>query len=465
MKKNNNQRVQKYRASKKVKENKIKLTKEVKQKSKILNEEVQQKKKIQKNLRNLRYRNKLKKIQKSLENVSDLEPEIEVPDLCSTVDIENSVAKAIGYIRRTCSQWGGKNPCITSCDNMTFSACVCVVCDTFIIGTEEICWLSKDDLIKFKPFLGSKALEEYIGKSLPREIKEQYSVKNCLLEGLLLSPRARMIDDEYMCCASCHRSLHLNRVNVPPRFAIANGWLIGSIPDSISSGTIDEITSALLAPIRPFAYIISYTGGGEKKLQGHYTFFKNNVSHLSSIVNCFNKTNANPHIYCVLCGRFTPDQRKLAKLKSSVDIRLFSKLINFFKDVNNYVYENIPIPNECPQPVVIAEEANNNNTDNSVDKTVETIFEGGRFFFPDVAEPSTSTGTFESQAKFADAVLKGTSPTLLCKGLDYVDVRNNPLPEIFPVQFPFGLGDVHDDRRNKVSVEAGLKHYLKLSLP
>ena len=264
MKKNNNQRVQKYRASKKVKENKIKLTKEVKQKSKILNEEVQQKKKIQNNLRKSRFRNKLKKIQKSLENVSGLEPEIDVPDLCSTVDIENSVAKAIGYIKRTCSHWGKNNPCITNCDNMTFSACVCVVCDTFIIGTEEICWLSKDDLIKFKPFLGSKALEEYIGKSLPREIKEQYSVKNCKLEGLLLSPRARMIDDEYMCCASCHRSLHLNRVNVPPRFAIANGWLIGSIPDSISSGTIDEITSALLAPIRPFAYIISYTGGGEK---------------------------------------------------------------------------------------------------------------------------------------------------------------------------------------------------------
>ena len=55
-----------------------------------------------------RSRNKHKKIQKSLENISDLEPEIDVPDLCSTVDIENSVAKAIGYIRRTCSQWGKK---------------------------------------------------------------------------------------------------------------------------------------------------------------------------------------------------------------------------------------------------------------------------------------------------------------------------------------------------------------------
>lgn len=348
---------------------------------------------------------------------------------------------------------------------MTYSACVCVICDTFIIGTEEICWLSKDDLISFKPFLGSKALEVYIGKSLPKELKEQYSVKDYNLEGLLLSPRARMINDEYMCCSSCHRSLKLERVTVPPRFAISNGWMIGSIPDNISSGTIDELTSALLAPIRPFAYIISYSGGGEKKLQGHFMFFKNNVSHLSSVVNCFNKTNANPHIYCVLCGRFTPEQRKLAKMKSSVDIRLFSKLITFFKKVNNYVYKDIPIPNECPQPVVIAEEENNNNTDNSVDKTVETIFEGGRFFFPDVAEPSTSTGTFASQAKFADAVLKGTSPTLLCKGLDFVDVRNSPLPEIFPVQFPFGLGDVHDVRRNRVSVEAGLKHYLKLSLP
>ena len=63
------------------------------------------------------------------------------------------------------------------------------------------------------------------------------------------------------------------------------------------------------------------------------------------------------------------------------------------------MYENIPIPNEYPQPVVITVEENNNNTDNSVDKTVETIFEGGRFFSPDVAEPSQSTGTFDSQKK------------------------------------------------------------------
>ena len=61
---------------------------------------------------------------------------------------------------------GKKNPCITSCDNMKFSACVCVVCDTFIIGTEEICWLSKTDLLRFKSLLGSKELEEYMGKSL-----------------------------------------------------------------------------------------------------------------------------------------------------------------------------------------------------------------------------------------------------------------------------------------------------------
>ena len=56
--------------------------------------------------------------------------------------------------------------------------------------------------------------------------------------------------------------------------------------------------------------------------------------------------------------------------------------------------------------------------------------------------------TFYWQEKFASAMLKGTSPTLLCKGFDFVDIRNNPLPEIFPVQFPFGTGDVHDNRKS-----------------
>ena len=156
----------------------------------------EQSKKMLNNLYKTWSRNKHQEIQKSIEHVSGLETEMEVPDLCSTIGIENSVAKAIGYIRRTCSQWGGKNPCITSCDNMTFSACVCVVCDTFIIGTEEICWLSKTDLIRFKSLLGSKELEEYMGKSLSTELKEQYSVNDCDLEGLLLFPCAYMIDHE-----------------------------------------------------------------------------------------------------------------------------------------------------------------------------------------------------------------------------------------------------------------------------
>ena len=77
---------------------------------------------------------------------------------------------------------------------------------------------SKTDLIKFKYLLGSEELEDYMGKALPTELKEQYSVNDCELEGLLLSPHAHMIDGEYMCCALGHLSLHLHRETVPPRF-------------------------------------------------------------------------------------------------------------------------------------------------------------------------------------------------------------------------------------------------------
>ena len=254
--------------------------------------------------------------------------------------------------------------------------------------------------------------------------------------------------------------------NVPPKFAIANQWTLGKIPDNISEGMISEVMAAMIAPIRPFAYLINFSGGSDKKLRGHYSFFKNNISHLGGVLNHYNTTGkVNPHIFCVLTGRFTPEQRNMAKMKSMVDTRQFSKLIQFYKQVNNYVFKDIPVPENCPQPVLISAKETKNNTDETNNPSVENDYEGSKFYFPDTTEPTENCNIFQSEQEFIEAMLKGTSPTLVCKGSEYMNIRNHPLPEMFPIQFPFGLGDVHEKRRNLVSVEAGLKHLLRLSLP
>ena len=55
-------------------------------------------------------------------------PPIQIPSLCTSVDQKGSLLKAISYLQQTL---------VHGSDNM-HRACVCVACDSFIIGTEKI---------------------------------------------------------------------------------------------------------------------------------------------------------------------------------------------------------------------------------------------------------------------------------------------------------------------------------------
>jgi len=58
----------------------------------------------------------------------------------------------------------------------------------------------------------------------------------------------------------------------PPKFAIANNFAIGVLPSSLSD-SLTEVTSPLLSPIRPYAYVFSYSGGAHKAISGSFSFF------------------------------------------------------------------------------------------------------------------------------------------------------------------------------------------------
>jgi len=62
----------------------------------------------------------------------------------------------------------------------------CVVCDEFIIGTEEQCNITKDQLLEHRERLGVESYEEYHGE-MDEVLQKQYEIKG--LEGILLSRR------------------------------------------------------------------------------------------------------------------------------------------------------------------------------------------------------------------------------------------------------------------------------------
>eukprot|EP00957_Ditylum_brightwellii_P005375 410018-Ditylum_brightwellii.AAC.1 len=117
----------------------------------------------------------------------------------------------------------------------------------------------------------------------------------------------------------------------PPRLAIANGWRIGYVPESIIH-PISDILSAMIAPIRPFACVFSYSGGAHKAMKG-----------------------ASPHIYIVLCGRFTPNQRKILQDKTCVDLQEFDVLLNWMINHGHPAFSEVQPLVECPKPLLVQE--------------------------------------------------------------------------------------------------------------
>ncbi len=189
-----------------------------------------------------------------------------VPKLSDQIDVKGSITRAAEYINRT-----------SIGNNGIHAALVCISCDRFIIGTEKFHWLGKDVILEHQDRLSVRSYEAFHGVQLPEELKEQYAVQG--LEGLLLSPRARRQLDEFMCCSQCHRAMQKSRLGkAPPKFAIANGFVIGSIPrEIIAEEDLSDLISAMISPVRPFSYVFSYLGGAHKSVRGHHQFFSNPV--------------------------------------------------------------------------------------------------------------------------------------------------------------------------------------------
>ena len=147
-----------------------------------------------------------------------------------------------------CLEEGLKYITRTEVSHNKHKACVCVICDSFIIGVEKICWLSVDQLISKDAYLSVKFVESTTGKKVPTGLRNQYKIKNCHnLSHLLLSPRAHVNNDEYMCCLQCFTNVTNKRFNKPPKFGITNGWLIGQIPESVIENEIEDVLAAFVA--------------------------------------------------------------------------------------------------------------------------------------------------------------------------------------------------------------------------
>ena len=156
------------------------------------------------------------------------------------METDEAMKRALEYLLQTK---------VGSSSDEYYQASVCVICDEFIIGTSPFVWLPKSKLVKHKMHLSKQDICESLRKC--------YQVVDDDLKDILLSPRAKCtINGEYICCISCNDALRESRINNnPTKFAIANGWAIGLLPEHILM-LITEVTGPLLAIVCPFAYVM-----------------------------------------------------------------------------------------------------------------------------------------------------------------------------------------------------------------
>jgi hypothetical protein len=152
----------------------------------------------------------------------------------------------------------------------------------------------------------------------------------------------------------------------PPKLAIANGFVLGSFPQEIKfyykecqrvkrKVEDDELTDtlkAMVAPLGSYGCIFAYSGGAQKSLRGNYQFFEMDQNRLDGVMNQLNQAGIGEHIYCVLCGRMTPDQKQIVCKWSRVDTQLYIDILSWFiKESGHPGYLDTSIPEDCPQPL------------------------------------------------------------------------------------------------------------------
>ena len=189
---------------------------------------------------------------------------------------------------------------------------------------------------------------------------------------------------------------------------------------------------------RILSYVFSYIGGAHKAIKGHHTFFVNDPEHIMASLNFVNDTNRARDIYTMISGRVTPDQRNIIKRRVSINSDMFNKVFQWLID-NHESYKDMSIPTTQPEAIQIhGFNETTNNTDDSVDKEHEKVFESSTFRFAARGQPTETTGPFGNQDDFVFSKIMDKQPdfTLLFKYGVRIQSHLVKLEEIFSVMFP-----------------------------
>lgn len=354
-------------------------------------------------------------------------------------------------------------------DDGTFAPYVCIVCDRLLKHTDV--HTASTNLLRKNESVLCERPEMCISKELRNcySISMDTKTSNGSIANMLLSPRAPFLTrahghvDGFTCCRSCLYGLRRNQM---PKYAIANGYFMGTAPPVLTDLTMIE--RALLTPVKTWGYCFTYTGGQRMGLQGSMTYFKTSQYQMKgnlhfqgrsheSISKAIAKIEAlglNNDIVVILHGWMTPAQKKAATKHNTIRVSKVLDAIRWLLENNQeWSKRNIDlekIKKELENPIIIDK---SKETKPSNEKEGQNIEESETFhvFFPDGTMNQVNGGQ-ESMEVFRTIIKEkkqaGFQPSVQYDlHSQYVyDYKDNTLVNACIVQFPFGRGGLNESR-------------------
>ena len=223
--------------------------------------------------------------------------------------------------------------------NAEMSEIVCCCCDAFAPASAS----RRADLNKSSGLLRNMKNRLKAPDDLCFRLLNEYDVSDIdqRLQGLLLSRRGVTKNQDgsvvLVLCRSCSTSL-ARKLESPPKFAIANGLFMGTLPPEYADTTMTEHSMVDLS--QATHYVSAVRGGCHRVLRSHSYCFRSRPMVPAELLprNIIDATT----LRVTIVGSATTRQEARTKTKYEVRGERLKQLLIFYKDHNKY-YQNVDV--------------------------------------------------------------------------------------------------------------------------
>ncbi|KAG1709675.1 hypothetical protein DVH05_028649 [Phytophthora capsici] len=326
-------------------------------------------------------------------------------------------------------------------------------------------------------------------ENLVSPLASEYDCSDMLpeLEGILLSKRG--IDRASRClhvCKQCDDSLRKRDV---PKFAIKNGFCIGSLPTNLQQATLPERLMTQLVSV--VAVTRAMRGGAHRAIRSHCLTFDATPGPPAMLLPTPIRDVSSYRV--VMAGPFTTTQQARVRKMHRVRRVMIEDLLRFYR-VHNSLYthvsvncsqlaeDQVPVDmlNEEPDAEIEAEDADLEGSrvggvfDDDSTVAEDEVVERRVVFVSDDREVATGSECIASDDRTCSAESAHTAvelfnetssaPQFLVRHSSRFSSSGKELfAQMSPHLFPYGRGHPGETRPVPVSLEACIRHYGLLS--